>query len=272
VAPQALVRLRASTKPFAVPVRRLLTSPKVRILLYHSVGDYPDDPYSVTPERFASHVAALRAHRVPILSLRSVLTTLPIRARGVVVTFDDALHDFLINALPALVEYRVPATMYVPTGKVGLVSDWSWRDTSRPVMSWDDLLQCQAAGIELESHTVTHPDLTRISEAELAIEMESARDELRRRTGGAPLSIAYPYGYVNGLVKAMASRYYRAGLAVGGLWGLSAATDLYEIPRYLIKGDTTDREIMAIARGHWDVRHGFAGAARIAKREREDGR
>jgi peptidoglycan/xylan/chitin deacetylase (PgdA/CDA1 family) len=204
--------------------------------------------------------------------LRDVLTTPPAHSGGVVFTFDDGYRDFLLNALPVLGDLNIPATLFVPTAKVGHTSDWSWRDTERPVMTWDEFRACQAAGIELESHTATHPDLGKATEPDIVSEFAQARDDLTRHTGVEPFSIAYPYGRSNSRVHSIAARYYRAGLSLGGLWGFSSATDRYQIPRYLVRGDMTAAEILAIARGRWDIRRAVSDTVGRAGRRRHDGR
>ncbi|MBJ6799245.1 polysaccharide deacetylase family protein [Geomonas propionica] len=103
------------------------TVPQAAILLYHRVADTARDPQllCVSPENFAGHMEVLRSRYLPS----------PLSAReswqpgSVVVTFDDGYADNLINAVPLLRRYLIPATIFVTTGFVG--------DAKRPY--WDEL-------------------------------------------------------------------------------------------------------------------------------------
>lgn len=96
----------------------------LRVLTYHRVADPEDsrmlDPrlISATPAAFEQHMRHLARH-YQVVSLEEVLNTVEKRTRlpnrAVLVTFDDAYHDFTEFAWPILKRYRLPATMFVPT-------------------------------------------------------------------------------------------------------------------------------------------------------------
>src|SRR4051794_33457131 len=92
------------------------------ILLYHRVGDADADAWNltVTPGRFEEHLQLLSSEFRP-LPLRELAQgarrgTLPRRAVGV--SFDDGYADNLKVAVPLLVDWHVPATVFVATGFV----------------------------------------------------------------------------------------------------------------------------------------------------------
>lgn len=61
-------------------------------------------------------------------------------------------------------------------------------------MTWDDVRQMYAAGIEFGSHTVTHPILSNVSEAQLLDEVSLSKKIIEENIGEAILSFAYPAG------------------------------------------------------------------------------
>jgi peptidoglycan/xylan/chitin deacetylase (PgdA/CDA1 family) len=96
----------------------------LRVLTYHRVAD-PEgsdtlDPglISATPAVFEQQMRYLTRH-YQVISIEEALaavengTCLPDRA--VLITFDDAYCDFAEYAWPILRQYRLPATLFVPT-------------------------------------------------------------------------------------------------------------------------------------------------------------
>lgn len=110
----------------------------VRVLAYHRVNDFSDDPgradpdTSVAPHLFAEQIGLLSRHYDPIgiADLQASLDGLrPLPKKAVLVTFDDAYRDFLTHAWPVLKCYGVPVVLFVPT---------AYPDSGRPFW-WDDL-------------------------------------------------------------------------------------------------------------------------------------
>ena len=92
------------------------------ILCYHGLSlldEHEWDPLLyMTPARFRARLALLRDGGYHVLPLTEAMTrladgTLP--PRSVAITFDDGTVDFAEHAVPALREFRVPATVYLTT-------------------------------------------------------------------------------------------------------------------------------------------------------------
>lgn len=237
---------------------RIFAKPRIRVLVYHSVGMYPEDPYSVGPETLNSHLDALNRHATPIMSITSALDLANKAHNGVLLTFDDAYHDFYLHALPCLQRFHMAATVFVVSRRVGEKSDWSSRDATRSLMTWAELRECHQAGIDIQSHTVTHPDLTMLNENDLEYELTQAQHDIEREIGCQPLTIAYPFGFVNERVVQSVSSYYDMAFGLGGLWGLSKNIDRFRVPRYMITKRTSASDIGDIVSGRMDVRIAIA--------------
>ena len=81
--------------------------------------------------------------------------------------------------------------------------------------------QIAAWGHEIESHTMSHPYLTKLADAQLAYEVNQSKRSLEARFGGPIQFLAYPDGDYNGRVMdAVAAAGYRGGIAAwgGGYW------------------------------------------------------
>ncbi|GJL65534.1 MAG: hypothetical protein NPIRA05_05050 [Nitrospirales bacterium] len=89
------------------------------ILMYHRVTEKQIDPWKmcVTPQNFVSHLDVLRSNYYPMTLSDFIRShrekSLP--ERSVAVTFDDGYSDNYHSALPALIEYGIPATFFIST-------------------------------------------------------------------------------------------------------------------------------------------------------------
>ena len=89
--------------------------------------------------------------------------------------------------------------------------------------TWEQLREMEAAGIEIGSHTVTHPVLTRVAPDRLRRELEQSRGRLEDMLGHPVTLFCYPNGAYDRTVRdAVARAGYR--LAVTSDDGLNDAT------------------------------------------------
>ncbi len=75
-------------------------------------------------------------------------------------------------------------------------------------MSWTDVQRVREAGFEVGAHTRTHPDLTRLSSAQVEDEVEGSAARVFAEIGERPRRFAYPYGHVNDDVAKVARRLF----------------------------------------------------------------
>jgi peptidoglycan/xylan/chitin deacetylase (PgdA/CDA1 family) len=111
---------------------------KAMILIYHRVTEANVDPWAlgVTPAHFAQQLQVLNTIANPI-SLRDLLSAKSDRElppRPVCVTFDDGYADNLYAAKPTLETYRVPATVYVTTGYLGVPENLWWDELAKLIL------------------------------------------------------------------------------------------------------------------------------------------
>lgn len=177
-------------------------------LVYHGVGSGSsgEGDYSVSPERFAEHLAALDAAGMRFVTAEEVAEAFsggrPLPDNAVLITFDDARKDALLWATPLLEQVRARATMFV----IGGATD----DPGLYYAGWDEL---SANVWDVQSHTfdLHHdqdtpdgdlPALTSRAAGETTAEWRRrVRADLDRvdqlivdETGRPPLAFAYPFG------------------------------------------------------------------------------
>jgi peptidoglycan/xylan/chitin deacetylase (PgdA/CDA1 family) len=139
--------------------------------------------------------------------------------RGLHVTFDDAFRS-VANALPVLERLQFPATVFAcaahaeegrPLDVPELAAEARAHPDELATMDWDSLRDIAERGVEIGSHTVSHPHLPRLSDAEIEIELADSRARLEDGLGRACPYLAYPYGEHDERVRAAAQKVGYAG-------------------------------------------------------------
>jgi peptidoglycan/xylan/chitin deacetylase (PgdA/CDA1 family) len=217
------------------------------VLLYHSVDDRADprfEEWAVRPQEFAAQMELLARSGYRTLTVSELTTRLwdrtgPNRAAdrpAVAITFDDAFADVHRNALPELRRHGFAATVFVPTAYVGQTAEWlePLGEAGRPLMSWSEIREAAAAGIEIGGHTHTHVQLDALPLSRATEEIERSRRLLAERVGEVR-AFAYPHGYHSRAVRAAVRHSgFRCACAVAD--GLaSSRDDRYAISRVVIR-------------------------------------
>jgi peptidoglycan/xylan/chitin deacetylase (PgdA/CDA1 family) len=114
--------------------------------MYHRIAVPKVDPWGLTvsPERFAEQVQALRARRT-VLSTDAFVARLrsgDLSHDAVALTFDDGYLDNLRQAKPILEAAGVPATVFLATGRIGTGEEFWWDELARMVLSRVEPLSC----------------------------------------------------------------------------------------------------------------------------------
>lgn len=202
------------------------------ILTYHSV-DGSSSPISIGEAAFRNHAEWLARHGPPVVTPAELLL-LPPSEPAVALTFDDAFRSFADVAWPILRNHGLPATVFVPTAHVGGTNTWGGVNTrgipTLPLLDWDQLGRLAEEGVQIGSHTCTHPHLTSLSPARQHEELGESAAQLQARLGIRPAGLAYPYGAWNPQVTAAAALLYDYAVTVD-LRPLAPDEDPLRLPR-----------------------------------------
>lgn len=131
--------------------------------------------------------------------------------KSVILTFDDGFENFYKEAAPVLQDHSFTATVFLVTGKCGDFNDWSGNPSDfprSPLLSWSQVKELSALGIEFGSHTVSHPDLTMLNPTSRENELTRSREHIENAIGKSAGSFAYPFGRSTFAVKRAVEETY----------------------------------------------------------------
>jgi peptidoglycan/xylan/chitin deacetylase (PgdA/CDA1 family) len=167
------------------------------ILMYHGVAEAAHDPnrLCVTPQRFADQMAWLERRGLRGTGIATLVDAMRAgRHRGLVgITFDDGYASVLDAALPRLRRHGFGATAFVISDRLGGSNDWD-EGPRFPLLGQEGVRELAAAGIEIGSHSATHPRLAGLGSRQLTDEISCSRSRLAGLLGADVRGFAYPYG------------------------------------------------------------------------------
>jgi peptidoglycan/xylan/chitin deacetylase (PgdA/CDA1 family) len=218
---------------------------RLPILCYHNIGSAPPGSgfklLYVSPEQFERQLWTLQRLGLQGVSISEGLRQLQsgARPRSVALTFDDGYLDTLTRGLPILRQFGFSATCYLVSDRLGGHNAWDaqfLRET-KPLMNQDHVQEWLSAGMEIGSHSCSHPRLPELEESAAEHEIAASRATLRATFGLEVEHFCYPYGSFTG---ATAEMVRRAGYqsAVSLLPGSARPRDsAFLLPRMLVSGE-----------------------------------
>jgi hypothetical protein len=107
-------------------------------------------------------------------------------------------------------------------------------------LTWDEVREMSAAGIEFGSHTVTHPILLQLNDLDLARELHESKSALDSELSVNSQVLAYPVGkshaYDDRVIAAARAAQYRLGVAY-----ITGMNSLDALPEFGIKRIPVER-------------------------------
>jgi len=187
------------------------------ILAYHSVSDRRRDDLSVPVQDFADQMEWLRRHGYRSMTLERYLARPPEKGeRVVIITFDDGYADNHTHAFPVLQQHGFDATLFVVSDYVDSDEIFPWDrpkiDTDQGselfrVVTWKQVEDMADYGIEIGSHSCSHPELPTLSADAALEELERSRRDISGRLLGRRVSsFCYPRGKLDDQVLALVKK------------------------------------------------------------------
>ena len=191
-----------------------------------------------TTERFVRE----NQEQYEAITLRSLIMHLqigqPLPPKPVILTFDDGFKDNYTNAYPLIRKYGFVGTFFVIT---------RFADEERPDhMSWAEIELLHASGMEIGSHSYTHPSLRGKSSDYVVWQALGSKEAIEARTHEPVRFFSYPSGQYDQLVIDV--------LRSAGYWGavtvesgsLQSSERPFELKRIRVRGTYDLRDF-----DHW---------------------
>lgn len=223
-----------------------LAQKKIPILVYHSIAEFKGTGQKelyVTPENFQKQMEYLKANGFTPLTFERWVEASRI-AKPIFITIDDGYKN---NLSVSAIFSKIRGETFEPAATLFIISDFIG---NRNRLSEKDLRQMAESGMfSIQSHTATHPDLTKITDYQY--ELEESKRKIERITGKPVIAISYPYGNANRKVIDETKKYYKFGLTTtpGPFVKRNTPNENYELPRTYVKYSTTLEEFARIAAG-----------------------
>ncbi len=174
------------------------------VLFYHRVADKADSSWTVSNKTFIRQINWLQKH-FEIISLAEAQRRIRHRLAGppaVVITFDDGYGENCRNAVPYLIENKIPCTYFVTLKNVLDGSPFEHdmaAGIDAPPNTMDQLRDMAAAGIEIGAHCRNHIDLGGISDRSVLYdEVVAPREVLEKELDTSVRYFAFPFAqYMN---------------------------------------------------------------------------
>ena len=201
------------------------------VLVYHGLGRPDEARLLISPKHLEGQIRYLQRRGYEFVTAEE-LNGAP--ANGTVaLTFDDGFRTALTDVAPLLTRLGVRGTFYVSPGLFG-TQHWQVSGDEGRLLDADDAKALVGAGMELGSHTMTHPDLRKLTDEDLASELEGSKAAIEKITGRPCRTLAYPYGlYDDRVTAATAAAGYDLAFAwLPGPWDRLAAPRLPAPPRH----------------------------------------
>lgn len=165
---------------------------------------------------------------------------------SVCITFDDGCETDFIAAAPVVRDLGFSATFYLTAGFLGTPG----------YLAAEQVRELENAGFEVGCHSMTHPYLSDLGDAEMKREIMDAKLRIEQIVGHAIEHFSLPGGRYDSRTLEMARSAGFRTVATSEFHANSVATSPYKLGRVAIHRDTPLQEFAAICEGHglWSKR------------------
>ena len=142
---------------------------------------------------------------------------------NVCITFDDGAVS-AYQATVELIDAGAKCTHFIIPGQVNR------KHGDR--MSWSQIRELDSAGVEIGSHSLSHPHLTSLDAKQLKQEVVASKQTLEDKLGKPVTAFAYPYGeYDRRVVESVIDSGYSCAFTTRHLYA-SRDSNVFQIPRF----------------------------------------
>lgn len=206
-------------------------SASLPILTFHALDNQPS-VISFSPLSFRRALIHLRERGHTTLRLKEAADYInrgvAFPPRSLVITFDDGYESVFTEALPVLLDCHMSATVFITVGEE--TGDRLPSLEGRSMLTWNQINEMQKCGVEIGAHSLTHPDLTRLSDDRVKAEICDSKKVIEDTLGLAVSCFAYPFGRFDSRSREIARQHFDC--ACSDRLGISTMrSDIYALER-----------------------------------------
>jgi peptidoglycan/xylan/chitin deacetylase (PgdA/CDA1 family)/glycosyltransferase involved in cell wall biosynthesis len=183
----------------------------IPVLMYHRITTKQATASShgiwVTAEQFETQLHSLRRRGFETITFADYDRFLKgngrLPRRPIILTFDDGYEDNYTTALPLLQKHSCRAVIFAVADKKRRTNFWDSGEPTAALLTAVQMRELHHAGIEIGSHTVTHPRLPETPVGVMRRELSESKDSLQQILGSEVISFAYPYGALQPATKSL---------------------------------------------------------------------
>jgi len=203
---------------------------QVPILMYHYIRNAGGETelgqkLSVSPTNFHRQIKKLKDEGFETIRLvdladpdkKGLSRVIDEGKKPLVITFDDGYVDAYTQAFPILKQYGYKGTFFI-------IRDFTGRHNR---LSKEQIDKMQAEGMEIGSHTLTHPDLSRISISEQRKQIFDSKGDTN--------TFCYPGGKYNSKTVSLVKEMGYLAAVTTKIGVANETSDLLELPRVRVE-------------------------------------
>jgi len=169
------------------------------ILCYHRINPwYENDALTVNPEEFKRQINYFISKKFEFKNLEQYIS-FPKKNKKIVITFDDGFADNFLFAYEILKNLNIPFIIFLTVKFIGtekLFPRYKDKEKDR-FLNWNEVIEMFKNGVEFGSHSLTHPDLTKLEKEKIEKEIIDSKKIIEDKTGKEVKFFCYPYGFYN---------------------------------------------------------------------------
>ena len=209
---------------------------------------------------FKRCVRWLKEHGYQFISTAELIEILhgerPFPRGGVWLSIDDGFQELVNNVVPVIREYKVPVTIFLPTGIIEGDGLFPWLEGQRRGTR-DAITLAQAKQIALcpqvtlGSHTVNHTVTAYLPTAKLHFELSECKHTLESWTGSTIDAFCFPKGHFDGKEEVLLRKLGYKLAATTEPAFITPDSDAFFVPRFCVGDQVSFPEAVCNMVGAW---------------------
>lgn len=199
-------------------------------------------------EDFQEQVDYIYKQRLPIITLKAYseqnFNSLHNLAYQIILTFDDGYSSNFNVVYPILREHGYKATFFITVSYVG----------KQGMLSWQQIEEMSNNGMEIGSHTVSHPHLSELSDKAIRSKLIESKKIIEEKVHSPVNFLAVPGGGYSNLIKNIAKEVRYIGVCASYIGINTQKSDIFCLRRIGITNDMSLSQFVAMLKGRGIVK------------------